>query len=84
MSVWICDAFSVVYEASVWAINSTSRVACISCGRDIVDRWGDWKVVMRELVVDSNNARRIRGVSGADVVEDSVCTITRSSRTVKT
>jgi hypothetical protein len=50
----------------------------------MVDRLGDWKVVMRELVVDSKRARRIRGVSGADVVEDSVCTITRSRSTVKT
>ena len=39
---------------------------------------------MRELVVDSNSARKMRGVNGADVVEDSVCTITRSRRTLKT
>jgi len=50
----------------------------------MVGRLADWKVVMREVVVASNRERRMRGVRGADVVDDSVCTITRSRSTVKT
>lgn len=45
---------------------------------------GDRNVLIREFVVLSNNERKIRGVSGAEVVDASVCTMTRSSRTVKT
>lgn len=64
MSVWTCDATSVVYEASVWAMNSTSSVACMSCGREIVGSCGERNVAMSDCVVDSKRARRMRGVSG--------------------
>ena len=84
MSVWICDACSVVYAESVCAMNSTSSVACMSCGKDMVGNASDWNVWIKELVADSKRARRMRGVRGAEVVLDSVCTITRSSRTLKT
>lgn len=45
---------------------------------------GDLKVLMRDVVVDSKRARRMRGVRGAEVVLASVWTMTRSRRTVKT
>lgn len=50
----------------------------------MVGRLSDWNVWIREAVVDSKRERRIRGVRGAEVVLDSVCTITRSRRTEKT
>lgn len=39
---------------------------------------------MRDWVVASKRARRMRGVSGGEVVDTSVWTMTRSRRMVKT
>jgi len=65
-------------------MNSTSSVACMSCGSEMVASCGERNVLMRDCVVDSNKERRMRGVNGYDVVEDSVCTITKSNNTVNT
>jgi hypothetical protein len=45
-------------------MNSTSRVACMSWGREMVASCGERKVLMSDCVVDSKRERRIRGVSG--------------------
>jgi hypothetical protein len=56
----------------------------MSCGKLTVLRLGDSNVWIKLAVVLSNKLLRMRGVKGALVVLLSVCTITRSSNTVKT
>lgn len=73
---------SVVYADSVWAMNSTSSVACMSMSSE---QWFSVRnVAMRAWVLCSNRARRMRGVRGGEVVETSVWIITRRRRMVYT